>query len=300
MTLTHILLLLASFQFVSERQVVYVRNYPPVSPDGKSYLLADRSGIVMRSVDAAGEKRISDIASAKWVGWSADQKSVYYLQVGSKPWINDLWRVGISGGKPELLVRDAGGVSIPKPTPSPDGKSIAIFRQQSIIVTNADGKNERKVCDCGEFSFFDAHWSPDSSQLLFVRMPNPYVTGSTNVALVTVATGAVTELGAIPDVASSMVWPSWGSGFFYCATGFRRDGRGGGQIWHFSLPERKRTQLTVDASGYSWIHGLGPDEMSLLAEHWAPGLSEWDAFLKLFGVRPEPTPPRTVVLRFHQ
>lgn len=278
-----------------------------LSPDGKWLLYLDMGpsdlrtartkGLYLRPFDSSQAKRFEIDLDADPV-WSPDSRAVYFLRKGDHAWTNDLWRLDVESGKKALLVKDAGGVSVPPPAPSPDGKWIAFFRGPALMTAAVDGRGERKVCDHCEAMWWNILWSPDSSQILFFPPPNPYLTGVTNFSLITVATGQVTKLAPWKGVALRAVWPGWGGGLFVCVEGttvrksilsYTYVGAES-ELWHVALPDMTRTRMTHGSTDCSVLQSAGPESGSLMARRSLPPPTTWDGALYVLGMRPLPAP----------
>jgi hypothetical protein len=290
----------AKFELVSEKQILEIpgggrRGFGALSPDGKSVLIIKQDGLTIRPLESREEKEVLPQA-VTWATWSPDEKSVYYLRQGDQLWLRDLWRVGIESHKKELLIKNAGGVSTPTPLPSPDGKSLAFWRNRTLLLAGADGRNERVLCQGCDAMWYGMVWSPDSSQILLITGPNPYGTGVTTLQLLTAATGQVRNLTPWQGVVTSIVWPAWGSGLFLSL--LQPDGGAGhdGRIWHLRLPNEERTQVTFAPASYFGILGATADSFSLVAGRMPPLPAQWDRLLLWFGVPYNPNVPHTVML----
>jgi Tol biopolymer transport system component len=198
----------------------------------------------------------------------------------NRPGFTDLWRLNIASLKRERLIANAGGVISQKPQPSPDGKSIAFFRGQTLMLAGADGQGEHILWDAGNPAHWpEMAWSPDSSQILVPAYSN----GPLVLNLLTLATRQVRPLVPWRGRFLSMVWPSWSSGPFLCGfvlpPGLTGDTQPESQIWHLSLPQEEWTQVTKESPGYLRIFGAGADGYSLVAQRRAPRPGLWELFV---------------------
>ena len=313
------------FEVASEKQILsipvdcysvgYHVNCGVLSTDGGSVVIVKAGRLTMRPLESLDEKELLPQGSVTGVlgngaGLATQGRWIYYLQGTDQPAINDLWRLDSTTLHKERLIQNAGGVTTPAPQPSPDGKSIAFFRRHILMLANADGRNERVLCDQCD-PWHSMVWSPDSSQILIsLATPFPYMTGVTKLSLVTVSTGQVKPLALWKGIVSSMVWPAWSSGPFLCVKEYNPAERqfhtfwdvvfnglpsSNSQIWHLRLPD-ERTQLTQESANYSVVFGAGPEGYSLVAQRMAPAPSRWAILANGFGAADHPEGAATVVL----
>jgi hypothetical protein len=285
------------FELSSERQLLEIPygyrggaspGFGALSLDGKTVLMIKAGALTTRPLDSAEEKQLLPVGSiagalGAWACWSANGQSIYYLQAGS-PGINDLWRLDVASLKKEVLIKDAGGVSTSKPSPSPDGKSIAFYRGKALMLARADGANPRVLCERCDPSTRDLAWSPDSSQIVFVA--GFYAVGETKFSVVKVATGETKSLRPQKGNAVSIAWPSWSDGPFVCMSVVKRSENGaykleGIPIFHLALPQEVWIEVTTDHSTYySRIFGSGAEPCTLIAQRMQPPPGAWDFVLE--------------------
>jgi len=283
------------FEVIAEKpipDVTFANGIRGISPDGKSVLRLAEGRLTVRRIDTQEEKELfpkgslSEVLGA-WAAWSADGKRIYYLPGHDRPEFNDLWRLDIASLKKECLIKNARGVTIVKPKPSPDGKSIAFYRGPVMMLAGADGQNERILCEHCDPSYREMVWAPDSTQLLLIPK---YQADDPRLRLLTVASGQTRPLAAVDsNLVTSIVWPSWSSGPFVGVLVLQHTLGGGnrlqgGQIWHLSLAANgELTQLTRDAETiYFRLFGVGADGYSLIVQRLPPQPSGWDDFLGFF------------------
>ena len=299
------------FELVSEKQLfaggpVFAGA---LSPDGKSALMGVNTGLRIVMLESQQEKELLPVGSlppiSRWAAWSPDGKWVYYPKNTDKPWISDLWRIEAASLKTQLVIKNAAvSLHAPKPQPSPDGKSIAFFRDKSLLLAGTDGKNERVLWENCDPGWGNMAWSPDGSQILLPIGPSPYVKGFTNLSLVTVSTKEVKALTPWRGQVTSIVWPSWSSGAFLSARVIVLDGSKSGPapcaIWYLDLSQNERTKITQEPGNYLQIAGVGSDGYSLVALRMAPPPGVIDTVLNFFAKAMSApsygTPPQTVLL----
>jgi hypothetical protein len=294
------------FEVAAERlipPVPFNPGYSGSSRDGKSWLIVNAGRLTVRPLESRDETELMPPGSiytgsgSAWASWSADGKWIYYLQRTDKPGINDYWRIDIANRRKELVIKNAGGVTSASPQPSPDGKSIVFYRGSALMLADTAGGHERLVCEkCGTGRFLV--WSPDSSRILLATGFDP--ARGTRLSLLTVATSQLKVLGAVDGIANSMVWPSWGSGFFVCSWQYSRAQQTvARKIWYLNLPGGQPTLVTKGPSNYSALLGATADS-GLVAQR-LPAASGWDFFGRLSEVvglseTKPPSGPATVIL----
>jgi hypothetical protein len=282
------------FEVTAERPIAEIpwRNYlsfGALSRDGKSVLIVANGRVSMRPLESLEETEILPAGSlpalfGAWAGWSADEKWIYFPQQGDRPGAADLWRLERTTHKKEKIIKDAGGVSTARPSPSPDGKSIAFYRGKTLMLAKADGGNERVLCDHCDSNRGDLAWSPDSSRIVF-----PSGNSGCSFTLFSVPDKQLTPLPKGTGSCRSILWPAWSSGPFAIMTTARRDWQGtlpDGQIWHLnvldkdqSAADRQWTQVTRGAKSiYLNLLGAGPDGYSLVVQTFPPPPDAWDRF----------------------
>ncbi len=247
-----------------------------LSADGKRLAIADNQGLKIRALDSGREKQLLPFDKyGRPVSWSPDAKFIYYLHPGEKPWIHDLWRVAVNAGTTGLLIQHVSG----RPALTPDGRSVAFTREDAIMLSGVDGKNEKVVCSPCKAGW-DLTWSPDGSQLLipqWTMLANKQV--KSRLVLMDVKTGRTTELASL-DGLVGISGVSWTSAGVLLAYSGRNDDAS--QIWHMSVPSGDRTQVTRDPTGYDQLIGATPDGLSVVAVRQIPPLGYWQRAIALF------------------
>jgi Tol biopolymer transport system component len=287
------------FQVAAEKQIREIPFGSAISPDGSSVLIVKSCGLTVRPLESPTEKQLLPPGSlpntqfATWAAWSADGASVYYLQSTDQAFIFDLWRLDTLTLKKKLLIKNAAPISMPKPTPSPDGKSIAFYRGKTLMLARADGQDERVLLEPGHLDGEQRVlvWSPDSSQMILVTA-SPVPGGLQKLVLLTISSGQIKPLTQWRGAIISVVWPSWGSGLFLS---------GGGQsltwpgfthdvwhIWHLSLPTlegEELTQVTSAPANYFKIVGAAANGDTLVVERFPPPPDGWNMLLSVLSRR---------------
>jgi hypothetical protein len=278
-----------NFQVAAEKQILEIPFGGAISPDGRSVLIVQSGGLSVRPLESPTEKQLVPPGSlpntvfGAWAVWSADGASVYYLQSADRAFIFDLWRLDALTLNKKLSIKNAAPLSMPRPNPSPDSKSIAFYRGKTLMLARADGQDERVLLEPGHLNGEPRLlvWSPDNSQMTLVSAFN-VPGGFEKLDILTVSTGQVKPLAKWKGSITSIIWPSWGSGVFLSGgqtvpwLGFTRDVW---QIWHLRLPtleNEERTQVTAAPANYWKIVGAGADGATLVVQRFPPPPNGWD------------------------
>jgi hypothetical protein len=265
------------------------------STDLKQVAFGAPSKIIIRSLDTGQEKQIQLSGRLGFLlAWSPDGRFIYHLRQsqGSPYFTNDLWRCDVRTGTSEHILPHVGW----SPALSPDGAQLAFPRGTSLMLSSSDGKSVRKLCEgCGSSRVV---WSPDSASLAVYTIRN----GSDHptLTLVSVATGAVTNLAALPPGGlDSFLWPSGAGGVFF--NFFRNSDQRryrvtvwtdasytwqDSQIWFCAIPGGtggELYQVTHASPGYTGLFAGAPDGMTLIARRNTPMPGYWELMENLFG-----------------
>ncbi len=131
------------------------------------------------NVDGTGRKKLNPSGTETILlgpsgasDWSPDGRQVAFI--GSE---GDFWEsprhavfiVGADGSQPKRITPWGGALSVQW---SPDGQQLAVTMAGDIFTLHPDGTEMEQLTssEIGAFSF-GPMWSPDSSQLLFIRGP---------------------------------------------------------------------------------------------------------------------------------
>jgi Tol biopolymer transport system component len=152
-----------------------------ISPDGKYVAYSQKEGkqesLWLTQVAVANNAQIVPPIETQYGGitFSKDGNFIYVVRRDKDNPDGALYQVGVLGGNArKVLVNITGPITF-----SPDGNQIAFMRcrgcipdqakaESAIIVTNADGSNERKLAGLSApevFSSGGPAWSPDGNTI---------------------------------------------------------------------------------------------------------------------------------------
>ena len=182
---------------------------PRWSPDGRSvaYMRRGPDGIAV-AVQAVGDLTVRELVSvANSAGgmqgpvWAPDGRSLAYGHTTGDSW--SIRVVDLAGKSREVA---APGGSVMFPTWSPDGTRIAFQREKdgprAIWVAPSDG-GEARAISSGSRELSHPQWSKLDPDRILV------VVDHKNLAVLSVATGALTPLTAYDDSTRYVDYPSW-------------------------------------------------------------------------------------------
>jgi Tol biopolymer transport system component len=188
---------------------------PAWSPDG-SMIAFTQGDLYVMHADGSGRIRLTSGGPGVdlWPSWSPDGATIAYSNSGSTP-INSsgfsrtqqIWTVSAGGGTPTQLTLGQGPNDMP--AYSPDGATIAFFRQGLLSLMDSDGGHVRPIPSLPHG--FNPRWSPDGSKISYVTCCAPYRALDQGpvlrVHLVDVKTGRRSSLPGV--VASDVDAPHW-------------------------------------------------------------------------------------------
>jgi Tol biopolymer transport system component len=179
------------------------------SPDGTTLVYQEREdetnefgNLVVEDLASGRRTQVTDLKPGSGASWyvlwprfSPDGQNVIFhfprsSDIASK---FDVWSVPVSGGKPNLVLRDASF-----PVPFPDGKSIAYvpgargFEGHSIAIAGSHGSRPRTLVKTDE-SIWWPSVSPNGSRIAYSTYPTNALDWGT-IHVVKVSTGATTEV----------------------------------------------------------------------------------------------------------
>src|SRR4051794_16997241 len=125
---------------------------PSWAPDGNRLVFARAGALWVVAADGRGLRRV---AAGRVPAWSPDATTIAFERAGS------VWTVPAAGGKPRLLIRDAG-----EPAWSQDARRLAFtstrarFGGREVYVADAEGSHVRRVTRT-RADERSPTWSPD-------------------------------------------------------------------------------------------------------------------------------------------
>ncbi len=227
-----------------------------VSPDGKSIAYVQRvngkPSLWLGQIETNSSVLIGDQSDIAYDGitFSRDGQSIYVSELDKSASITKLVRVPAVGGVPaELATNIDNAVTL-----SPDGRQLAFLRrgdgQSSIIITDADGKNERSLAARTRpenFSGNGLSWSPDGKNIAVAASGGE--NKPTAVLTISVADGSARKIGKHDlGYVSNLVWQSDGSGLLSIVRSSPIARRS--EIWFVPYPDGEARKITNDLNQY--------------------------------------------------
>jgi len=245
-----------------------------ISPDG-NYLVAvlvdnGKSTLLLRHLQTNSDTQVIPPAEVSYGGliFSPDGNYIYFLKSDEYN-ANDLFRVPVLGGTPQMLAKDIDA----HPVFSPGGERIAFerifdpeFGRYRLIVANSDGTEERVIVD-GPYSNFTlpVAWSADGKQVFGIQVPYQSEKSPLNESSLVsfdVASGQKRSLVAFNDFVIDMAPASVEQGFVVLYSRARE--LRAFQIGFVSLPGSKLWPITRDTNNYAAMT-LSADRKTLAA-----------------------------------
>jgi Tol biopolymer transport system component len=242
-----------------------------ISPDG-NYVAhvsddAGQQSVWMGQVAAAGQVQIVSPAPVRYEGltFNRDGNFLYYVQSDKDTPRGALYQIPALGGSARKVLSDIQGpVGI-----SPDGKRFAFVRyaspkENSLIVVNADGSDEKKIATRTSPDFISTvapAWSPDGNMVAYVYQ-NTSGGYYENLISVRLADGVETPITSQHwwNVGQAQ-WLSDGTGLVASAT---EEAGSMAQIWYVPYKGGDAKRLTNDLNGYADVN-LTRDSKMLVA-----------------------------------
>lgn len=226
-----------------------------ISPDGKSLVYVQRTkeknSLWLGQIETNSSVLISDRPDVNYIGvtFSPDGQSIYSAE-GAANSATRLMRMPVIGGVPtELTTNIDSAVTL-----SPDGRQLAFLRrgsgQSSIVITDAEGRNERTLASRKRpesFSGYGLSWSPDGKNIAVSASEDenkPH-----EVLAISVADGAAKKIGNHDwGFVSNLVWQSDGSGLLSIVRNSRIARRS--SVWFIPYPDGEPRKVTNDLNQY--------------------------------------------------
>ena len=225
-----------------------------ISPDGRYLAYAidegEKQSLWLRQVSTGSDVNLlpSDTVDFQGLTFSPDGNYIYFVRSDKvAKTLSVLYKIPVLGGSAVKLFTDIDApVSF-----SPDGKQIAIFRNQprsasgTIFVADADGAHVRTLFTRKYPLSLQAGpaWSPDGKVILIgARDP----AGAAAIAI-SVADGSVRNVFTMEHSIGQTQWLGSGHGFLFLSYD---PSIGGGRLHYATYPGGKVTRLTNDLSSY--------------------------------------------------
>jgi DNA-binding winged helix-turn-helix (wHTH) protein/Tol biopolymer transport system component len=245
-----------------------------ISPDGK-YLVTvavdnGKSSLLLRHIQTNSDTQVIPPAEVSYGGlaFSPDGNYIYFLKFDEYD-DNDLFRVPVLGGTPQLLAKDIDT----NPVFSPGGDRIAFGRlndpelnKYRLIVANSDGTEERVVARGPMPNALSVAWLSNRKQIFGIQSVYQSPAAGSSLVSFDVATGQENSLAAFDDLLVDMAPAPVEDGFLVLyrskAQGFRSQ-----QIGFVSLSASKLWPVTRDTNNYATMT-LSADRKTLATVQW--------------------------------
>jgi Tol biopolymer transport system component/predicted Ser/Thr protein kinase len=149
-----------------------------LSPDGKyvAYVrsIGGKQSLWLKQWATGRDTQLADLGGDRspGVGFSANDRSVYFARRGRFAPSGDLYQVPLTGGNPRKVLTGISGA----PAFSPEGKRVAFVRstqstrgEDTLVIAELDGSAERLLASykAPGISYNLVAWSPDGKSLVF-------------------------------------------------------------------------------------------------------------------------------------
>ncbi len=243
-----------------------------ISPDGKNvaYLMQGGEGpsVRVRQLVPTMDKQIATLEPGNYQDliYSPDGVYVYCLQMTNMA--GNLYRIPSAGGRPQRILGNVTGrISF-----APGGRRFAFIRldmtrwEQSLIVVNSDGTEERNVTTRRRPAYYSRSgvaWSRDAKSVFCLAGREPFYTANAyRLVQVRVADGRETLVaGRHWAVVGSLIGSVDGRMLIVGASEHSDQEL---QLWRVSYPDGHVTRITRDLSNYAKL-SLSADSQALLA-----------------------------------
>lgn len=220
-----------------------------ISPDGKYTVYAVQEGgdesLWVRHTETSGNLQIVPPAQVQYGGlaFSPDGNYVYYSMMEKKG-VTALYKVPVLGGEARKLLDN-----VERPvTFSPDGKSMAVVRDERLLMTaDPEGGNLKVLATASEGKRWNLlAWSPDGR--IIVGTLFSAVDNNTHLVEISLKDGTEKPLNSPPWMRiSGMAWLPDGNGLTLSGRDLETKIS---QIWLITYPEGEIKRLTNDLNHY--------------------------------------------------
>ena len=177
-----------------------------VSPDGKEVALIIRGDLFVTSVDYQTTRRLTNTPEQERnVSFGKDGREIYFSAERNGHW--GIWKISLTDKKDKLFTYAAKfkeelvsteGQTCFQPKVSPDGKSIAYYRDRTeLVVKNLKSGKETSLLKGVNYSYSDGdqdfEWSPDS-RFILCNYQGEGGWNNEDVAIIDIETGKITDL----------------------------------------------------------------------------------------------------------
>ena len=225
-------------------------------------------GVWIRQLASTLDKRVATLQPGNYrdIVYSPDGAYLYYFQTTNLAAI--LYRIRSTGGRPEKVTENVPGrISI-----APDARHIAFIRldlarwEESLIVANADGSNERVLTTRRRpyyFSRIEVAWSSDGKSIFCLAGKEPFYTANAyHIVQVELSTGRETLVaGRSWARVGSLISAVNGRTLIVAASEHSDEDL---QLWRISYPDGRVARITRDLSNYAKL-SLSANAQTLLA-----------------------------------
>jgi Tol biopolymer transport system component/DNA-binding winged helix-turn-helix (wHTH) protein len=227
-----------------------------ISPDGKSLVymqhINDKPSLWLGQIETNSSVPIAEESDVGYTGvtFSHDGQSVYVLEVNRLTSTTKLVRMPIVGGVATELAAHVNSAA----TISPDDRQIAFLRssggQSLIVVTDADGRNERILARRNppqNFTGVGISWSPDGKNIAVAAREGE--NGRIEVLAISLADGSARRIGKQDwGSVSNLTWDSDGHGLLLIVSSSSFARRS--EIWFVPFPGGEPHKITRDLNQY--------------------------------------------------
>jgi len=237
-----------------------------ISPDGKYivYVVEDgkQQSLWLRHIASESTVQLLPPGGNVFLGlqFSPDSNRVYY-NAGKT-----VYQIPVLGGTPGKVLDEAYG----ELTFSPDAKQIAFVRFQnetqenSIIIADTDGTNQRQLISGAEIFGMTIAWSPDGKVIACLRVKRAEL-HTKEVLAVQVADGTAVPITSLLWLqVGQIAWMPDGKSLLIAAELKEGDEAGVSQIWQIQYPGGEKRNVTKDSGNYASI-SLTADGRSLVS-----------------------------------